>query len=135
VTSTRISITTVILIAIATALLGSVATWVLSQSTFVSQTLSISLAHELETTGLCANALKLEPLPRDGRLTRLLEDRLNNAVQQVSFLADEGAVLGGAVSNLRESLRRAVDYYEGRGDEARANQAKTLLIRLDRELS
>ncbi len=93
----------------------------------------LALAHELETTGLCANSLKLNAANDRERLARLLEQRLDSAVGQAASLTDQGAQLLGPSPNLRDSVRRAANYYAAVGDLARQRRTETLLATLERE--
>ncbi len=104
--------------------------WVLSQRSEPQGILGLALAHELETTGLCANSLRLNNASDRERLTRLLEDRLDDAVARATELTDQGAELSGAAPNLRDSIRRAADHYADTGKADEQRRAETLLARL-----
>ena len=73
--------------------------------------LSLSLVHELEMTGMCANGLKLIGDDRNDALIMLLEDRLDSAIKHASQMVDDGIELDIAAPNLIDSVRRASDYY------------------------
>jgi len=88
---------------------------------------SASLAHQLEVTGFCANALALVDSTEEAELSVLLEDRLKSAVVQASSLADGGARLGIPAPNLWESARRAAAYYERRHETERQRMADRLV--------
>ena len=91
-----------------------------------------SLTHELELTGVCANTLKLTSAQRPDKVRLALDQRVDGAFRAIAELVDDGANLKGyAVPNLRDSLRRAADYYTTQGDSARARTASGLLARLD----
>lgn len=93
----------------------------------------LTLAHELETAGVCANSLKLIGAGDSERLARVLEQRLDSAVVRAERLADQGARLYGPSPNLRDSVRRAGDYYAAVGNTAGEQRAEALLATLDRE--
>ena len=92
--------------------------------------MSVALAHELETTGLCANGLKLASTARSNTLGTMLENRLDNAVAESSRLVDQGARLTGPSPNLKDSVRRAAAYYTSAGDTEKAKAAEALSARL-----
>jgi len=90
----------------------------------------VSLTRELEMSGLCANGLKLNALQDRERLTKLLEMRLESALQHTTHLLDEGVTLGSGMPNLEDALRRVADYYTSNGDLGKAQSAQALQARL-----
>lgn len=92
--------------------------------------LGLALAHQLETTGLCANALESATTGPQDRLERLLENRLDHAVEESSRLVDQGARLAGPSPNLKDSVRRAAAYYTSAGATDKAQAAEALSARL-----
>src|SRR5262245_29297561 len=105
----RISATTVA-ISMATLLIGAGGGWWFGRRTSDQEILGVALAHELELTGLCANALKLTSMQRTDKVTKLLGGRLDDALRAIHPYVDGGGGLHDfAVPNLRDSLRRAAD--------------------------
>ena len=121
-----------ITITLAALLLGAGCAWLAERTIADRQLRSLSLAHELEVTGLCANSLKLQGTLRGATLVVLLEQRLDSAVGHASNLVDGGARLYPASPNLNDSVRRAADYYAAKNDADRQQSAEALLARLQR---
>ena len=114
-------------------LLGAGCAWFAERTIADRELRSLSLAHELEVTGLCANSLKLQGTQRDDTLVVLLEQRLDSAVGHAQNLVDDGARLSAGSPNLKDSVRRAANYYATKNDVAKQQSAETLLARLERE--
>ena len=91
---------------------------------------ALSLAHELETTGLCANGLALHAMGDGDRLARLLEQRLDSAMSQASMLTEQGIRLHSAAPNLRDGVWRAAAYYSSSGNADGQRRAEALLAAL-----
>jgi len=112
---------------------GASATWALMRRGADQEIRSVSLAHELEMTGLCANALALLESTESTKLFALLQQRLDSSLQHSSSLVDDGAHLGIAAPNLRDSLRRAAACYEQVNEADRKRAADRLLQKLTEE--
>lgn len=125
-----IKIRGVIAITLAALLIGVACAWIAGRTIANRELRSLSLAHELEITGLCANSLQLQGSQRGDRLVKLLEQRLDSAVGHAANLVDDGARLYPGSPNLKDSVRRAADYYEAKNYAERQHSAKTLLARL-----
>ena len=110
---------------------GASVTWALMRKGADQEIKSVSLAHELEVTGLCANALTLIQSSEDTKLSAALQQRLDTALRQSSWLVDSGARLGIAGPNLRDAARRAAAYYDESGDPGRAQDAERLMQELN----
>lgn len=91
--------------------------------------LGLALADELEVTGLCTIALNQRSDPQ--RLAQALERRLDAAMDSATLLLGEGAQLGPATPNLRDSARRAADHYAAAGNAVKRQQAEALLAKLN----
>lgn len=113
-----------------TLLLGAAVGWAHLQSERREDALLISLAKELEATGLCANALQLLEAGDTAKLSALLEHRLDAALRQADRLVDGGARIGPDLPNLRESMARAAAHYERRSDAARRQLARQVLSKM-----
>ena len=122
-----------IAITLAALLLGAGSAWFAERTLAERELRSLSLAHELEVAGLCANSLKLQGSERGDTLVVLLEQRLDSAVGHAANLVDEGARLYPGSPNLKDSVRRAADYYSAKNDAERQQSAELLLTRLQRE--
>ncbi len=121
-------------VAMVLAFLGGVSvTWAFMRRESLREVMSVSLAHELETTGLCANALTLVERSEGAKLSALLQHRLDGAIRQCAWLVDSGARLGIAAPNLVESTRRAAAYYERRNDAGHKRDAELLVRELTEE--
>jgi len=118
-------------IALAAFAVGAGGALVLERRMVTRDVLSMTLAHELEATGMCANALRLNAANDPARLTTLLEWRLDAGIGRVERLVDQGARLESCMPNLRESVRRAAEYYSASGDADRQRRAATLLAALN----
>lgn len=114
-------------------LLGVLIAWGAAYRLGKQELVGMALAHELGTIGLCANSLKLNAAKERDRLARVLEHRLDAAVSQASSLTDQGARLLGPLPHLRDSVRRAADYYATVGDTARQQRAEALLAVLEKK--
>ncbi len=125
--------TPALVLALCALVVGAGAMWVLEKGLQDHDVLELSLAKELETTGLCANGLALNGANDRDRLARLLEQRLDSAVRQASILTDQGVRLRMAAPNLRESVQRAAAYYSSVGNPDRQRCAEALLAALGRE--
>ena len=79
----------VIAITLTALLLGAGCAWFAERTTSDRELRSLSLAHELEVTALCANSLKLQGAQRGDTLVVLLEQRLDSAVGHAATLVDE----------------------------------------------
>ncbi len=119
-----------IAIAVVAFVAGASVAWAVVRDIADREIRSVALAHELETTGLCVNVLTLAESAESAKLSTLLQDRLDAALAHSSRLVDEGARLGVAGPNLRESTRRAAAYYERQNDHARKHDAERLLHKL-----
>jgi hypothetical protein len=120
-------------VAMLVALLGGAsATWALMRKGADQEISSVSLAHELEMTALCASALTLIQASEDAKLSAALKARLDTALRHSSSLVDSGVRLGIAGPNLRDAARRAAAYYESR-DPSRAQEAERLMQKLKEE--
>ena len=75
---------------------------------------SLSLAHQLEITSLCAGTLRLAAAGEPERVTGALEGQLASSLRRAQTLLSEGATLHGASANLRESVHRASEHYRSR---------------------
>lgn len=111
-------------------LVGAGGMWALQLRAQLHGLPALSLAHELETTGLCANGLTLHAIGDRDRLARLLEQRLDSAMGQASALTEQGIRLNGAAPNLRDGVRRAAAYYSASGNAKGQRQAEALLAAL-----
>ena len=129
---TTIKLRNTIAITLAALLLGAGCAWFAERTIADRELRSLSLAHELEVTGLCANSLKLQGTRRGDTLVALLEQRLDSAVRDAANLVNQGARLYPGSPNLKDSVRRAADYYAARNDAERQQYAETLLARLQR---
>ena len=109
---------------------GASATWAFIRSGADHEIRSVSLAHELEMTGICANALTLVEPTEGTKLSALLQQRLESSLRRSSSLVDSGARLGLAAPDLEESARRAVAFYERRNETERKREAERLLEKL-----
>ena len=116
---------------LAAAALGAGSAWTLAQRSAEHSLLDVMLARELEATDLCVNSLKLNAANDRELLARLLEKRLDSAVTRAANLTREGVRPDVPVPNLRESVRRAADYYSAAGQVAGQQRAETLLARLN----
>ena len=123
----------VVAISLVALLLGASCAWFAERAVADRELRSLSLAHELEVTGLCANSLKLQGSQRGDTLVVLLEERLDSAVGHAANLVDEGARLYPGTPNLNDSVRRAADYYSSKNDAERKQSAETLLAQLNRD--
>ncbi len=117
-------------LALAAFIVGVGVTWLAEKRSRLDDVLSVTLAHELETAGLCANGLTLNRAGDHDRLVRLLEYRLDSAVSEASKLTDQGIRLGITAPNLRESVGRAAAYYSSAGEPDRQKRAENLLAKL-----
>ena len=72
---------------------------------------SVALAHQLEVTGLCANALRTMAADHQDSTTRMLKSQLGSSLRRAQALLSEGVVLPGHYPNLREAAHRANEYY------------------------
>jgi hypothetical protein len=111
-------------------LLGAAGMWVGHTWLQVHDMQTLALVHELEVSGLCANGLTLNLAEDRDRLSRLLAQRLDSALEQASRLTDEGVRMHIAGPNLKDSVRRAAAYYAATGDTDRQKNAETLLATL-----
>jgi hypothetical protein len=125
-----IKVRNIIAITVTAFLLGAGCAWFAERAIADRELRSLSLAHELEVTGLCANSLKLQGNQRGDTLVVLLEQRLDSAVGHAANLVDGGARLYSVSPNLKDSVRRAADYYAAKNDAERRRSAETLLARL-----
>ena len=114
-------------------LLGAVCAWFAERAIADRELRSLSLGHELEVTGLCANGLKLQGTQRGDTLVALLEQRMDSAVGHAANLVDDGARFYPVSPSLKESVRRAADYYSAKHDAEKQQSAETLLVRLQRD--
>ena len=113
---------------------GAGLAWSLSKENLDHDLLGLTLAHELEVTGLCANALTLAEIPQSNKLSVLLDTRLASAVRRSSLLLEEGARFNSiATPNLRDSARRAADYFERKSDVGKQQEAERLFANLAAE--
>jgi hypothetical protein len=109
---------------------GAGSMWTVDRRAAADDILALALAHELEVAGLCANSLSLNSTNDHGRLTQLLEQRLDSAVADAARLTTQGARLGIAAPNLRESVRRAASHYAEAGRVEQQERAEALLAAL-----
>jgi len=129
----RHSTRTVAVAALLALLGGASATWALMRKGADQDIRSVSLAHELEMTGLCANALTLMQSSEAAKLSAVLQQRLDTALRQSFWLVDSGVRLGIAGPNLRDAARRAAAYYDESSDPGRAQDAERLMQTLNEE--
>ena len=91
-----------IVLAVIVAITVGAGSWILADQADDDAAQGLLLAHELETMGLCVNALNSLERGDVEKATRLLEQRL----------AASGVTIDQAIPNLKENARRAHDYVE-----------------------
>ena len=117
-------------IALAALLIGAGCTGLVGRANADRELRSLSLNYELEAAGLCAGGLKLYGAQRGDTLVTLLEMRLESAVGSAASLVDDGARLLSDSASLRDTARRAAEYYSSKNDAAKQQSAEALHARL-----
>ena len=121
----------VAMIAAAALVAGTLVGWHAGRVNADGELRSLALAYKLQAANLCAGGLKLEQARHFDRLVTLLEQSLDDAVVDATRLVDEGAQLGPATPNLKDSARRAAEHYGAINDGAKKQKAEALLARLN----
>ena len=101
-----------VILAVAAGITLSAGSWILANQIDKDGDQSLWLAHELETMGLCVNALNALERGDVEKATRLLEHRLASSMSTANRLAVSGVTITGPFPNLKEGARRARDYVE-----------------------
>ena len=106
--------------------------WIFANQVDENAVQGVQLAHELETMGLCVNALNSLERGDVETATRLLEHRLASSLSVADRVAASGITIDQAIPNLKESARRAHDYVERHEIAPGARQeARKLVEHLD----
>lgn len=124
---------TTILVLIAAAVAGACG-FAIGHSQAERQGEALALAHALEKTGLCANALNMLAGPENTTSVRMLDQQLRLALGNAERYSASASRIRTMIPNLVDALRRARRYAEGIGDRQLAQRTSDLERTIEQSL-